>query len=274
MIVKKYRNMKGFKYILGISIAVTALFTSCDTDSLGSVYESQTMGVTFATGTQRVSFPAHDYEGFDVEVIRGVTDEAATYNIVSAHLLDASGNATDLPSTIQVPATVSFAAGEGISSFHVTVGDIVSGINYKLAITLDESVAPVDAHSTKVITIYRDYTYSAVGTGLLRSEFFGDETGPATGEVEWEKADQITWYRALSPYDDGYDIVFKVASDGKTVTVDEQPIASDISGYGTAYVAGSGTLIDGVITVTLEFTVSAGSFGTAKEIFVLPAEVK
>ena len=263
--------MKGIKYILGISIAMATLFTSCDTDNLGAVYEIRTMGVTFATGTQTVTFPAHGYEGFDVEVLRGVTDEAATINITSATLLDASDNPIALPSTIKVPSTVSFAAGEGISSFHVTVGDITPGQNYNLAITLDESMAPIDANSTKVITIYRDYTYSAIGTGTLLSEFFGDEAGPAKGEFEWEKADQTTWYRALSPYDDGYNILFKIASDGKTVTVDEQAISSDISGYGTAYVSGSGTLVNGVITVTLEFTVSAGSFGTAKEIFTLPA---
>lgn len=264
--------MKGIKYILGISLAIASLFSSCDTDNLGPVSEIQTMGVTFATATQSVSFPAHGYEGFDVEVLRGVTTEAATVNITSATLLDASGNSIDLPSTIQVPSSVSFEAGEGISSFHVTVGDITPGQNYRLAITLDESLAPMDAKSTKVVTIYRDYTYSAIGTGTLTSEFFGDAAGnPAVGEFEWEKADQTTWYRALSLYDEGYDVIFKVASDGKTVTVDEQAITSDISGYGTAYVAGSGTLENGVITVTLEFTVSAGSFGTAKEKLTLPA---
>lgn len=256
--------MKGIKYILGISLAMTTLFSSCDTDNVCDIYENQTMGVTFATGTQSVSFPAHGYEGFDVEVMRSMTTEAATANI-TATLLDASGNPTALPATIQVPSSVSFAAGEGIASFHVTVGDITSGQNYRLAITLDGSQTSVDAKATKVITIYRDYTYSPLGTGSIQSEFF-----EAEGEFEWEKADQITWYKALSLYDDGYDVVFKVAADGKTVTVDKQAITSDISGYGTAYVEGSGELADGVIKVTLEFTVSAGSFGTAKEVLTLP----
>lgn len=257
--------MKGIKYIVGIGIVMATLFTSCDTDNMGVVYESQTMGVIFATGSQSVSFPAHGYEGFDVEVMRAVSNEAATVNITSATLLDASGNPIALPATIQVPSTVSFAAGENISSFHVTVGDITPGQNYRLSVTLDESLASVAGSSTKVITIYRDYTYSAIGKGTLTSEFFG-----AAGEFEWEKADQTTWYKALSLYDDGYDVIFKVAADGKTVTVDEQAITGDISGYGTGYVAGSGELKDGVITVTLEFTVSAGSFGTAKEVLTLP----
>ncbi len=257
--------MKGIKYLLGISLAIAAVFTSCDTDNTGDIYKSETMGVTFGTASQSVSFPAHGYEGFDVEVIRAVATEAATVNI-TATLLDGDGKPVELPSTIQVPSSVSFAAGENLSSFHVTVGDIVSGRNYELAITLDKSLAPVDASMTKVVTIYRDYTYSPLGTGTISSEFFEFE-----GEFEWEKADQITWYRALSPYEEGYDIIFKVAVDGKTVTVEKQAIASDVSGYGTAYVEGKGELANGVIKATLEFTVSAGSFGTAKEIFILPA---
>lgn len=258
--------MKGIKYLVGVGVAMATMFASCDTDNMGDLYQNKTMGVTFETASQSVTFPAHGYEGFDVEVVRAKFDEAATVNITAATLLDNSGNPVALPSTIQVPSSVSFAAGENISKFHVTVGDITPGQNYRLAVTLDESVAPVDAYMTKVITIYRDYTYSAIGTGILESAFF-----EATGEFEWEKADQTTWYRALSPYDDGYNILFKVATDGKTVTVDKQAVASDISGYGTAYVEGKGQLVNGVITVTLEFTVSAGSFGTAKEIFKLPA---
>lgn len=258
--------MKGIKYILGISLALATLFSSCDTDNMGDIYENQTMGVSFATGTQSVSFPAHGYEGFDVEVMRSKTGEAATVGI-TATLLDAAGEPVALPATIQVPSSVAFGAGEGVASFHVTVGDITSGQNYRLAVTLDGNQTSVDAKATKVITIYRDYTYSAIGTGTIQSEFF-----EAEGEIEWEKADQITWYKALNLYDDGYDVVFKVAIDGKTVTVDKQAITSDISGYGTAYVEGNGELEDGVITVTLEFTVSAGSFGTAKEVLTLPTE--
>lgn len=259
--------MKGLKYLLGISVAMATMFTSCDTDNKGDVYESKTMGVTFGTASQSVSFPAYGYEGFDVEVIREKADEAATINITDATLLDSKNNPIVLPATIQVPSSVSFAAGEHFAKFHVTVGDITSGQDYMLSVTLDDTEAPVNANMNKVITIYRDYTYSPLGTGALKSEFFGAE-----GEFEWEMADDISWYRALSPYDDGYDILFKVAADGVTVTVDKQAITKDISGYGTGYVAGKGELVGNVITVTLEFTVSAGGFGTAKEIFILPAE--
>ena len=39
------------------------------------------MVVTFATGTQSVSFPSTGYEGFDVEVLRAKSSEATTINL-------------------------------------------------------------------------------------------------------------------------------------------------------------------------------------------------
>ena len=128
---------------------------------------------------------------------------------------------------------------------------------------------PVDATAQKTISIFRDYTYSAIGTGKIISTAFEFD-----GDIEWELADDITWYKALQPYEEGYDVVFKVGADGKTVTVAKQAICKDIAGYGTGYVAGSGELKDGVMTLKLEFTVSAGSLGTFKETFILPESEK
>ncbi|WP_177601740.1 hypothetical protein [uncultured Phocaeicola sp.] len=256
--------MKIKGYIYGIGVAMAVLFASCDTDNMKEVFQETTMGAAFSFGAQSVSFPANGYEGFDVEVTRANSAEAATISL-TATLSDGS----PLPAEINVPSTITFEAGEYRKMLHVTVGDIKSGVTYSVTISLDPSAASSfeDAITTKTISVYRDYTYSTLGTGKLVSEFFGAE-----GEAEIQKADDINWYKAISLYEDGYDVVFKIGDDGKTVTVDKQAIASDISGYGTAYVAGSGTLENGVITVTLEFTVSAGSFGTAKEIITLPAE--
>lgn len=198
--------MKIKGYILGISVAMASLLvSSCDTDNLTDVYQSSTIGATFITASQSVSFPSSGYEGFDVEVVRAQTEAPATIKVTSAVLLDADGNALPLPSTIQVPSEVNFEAGEGRSSLHVSVGDITPGETYQLAITLDETVAPVDATMTKIISIFRDYTYTSLGTGTLNSTFF-----EATGTAEIQKADQTTWYKAIGLYEEGYDIIFKV----------------------------------------------------------------
>lgn len=259
--------MKLKNYFLGLSVAVMGLLTSCNQDNEGPVYEGATMGVTFAINSQSVSFPATGYEGFDVEVIRAVSDEAATIPL-NASMSDGSV----VPSEIQVPANVNFEAGEFTATVHITVGDITPGENYRLVLSLGEETAPVDAVLQKTITIYRDYTYSSIGTGTFDSYFFGyDANTPQSFPVEVMQADQnSSLYKAIAVYEEGYDIVFQVGADGRTVSVARQAALSDLNGYGTVYVAGTGTLEDGVITTVLEFTVSAGSFGTAKEILHLP----
>ena len=256
--------MKIKGYIFGIGVAMAALFTSCDTDNVKDVFQETTIGAAFTFGAQSVSFPANGYEGFDVEITRAQHEEAATIGITAA-----MEDGSVLPAEIKVPSELTFDAGEYRKMLHVTVGNIKSGVSYPVVITIDPSAASSfeDAITTKVVSVYRDYTYTSLGTGKLISEFFGGE-----GEAEIQKADDINWYKAVSLYEEGYDLVFKIADNGKDVTVDKQAIASDISGYGTAYAAGSGTLEDGVITVTLEFTVSAGSFGTAKDVIILPTK--
>ena len=90
---------------------------------------AQQWGVTFATGTQSVSFPSTGYEGFDVEVLRAKSSEATTINL-SATLV-VGDKEQELPASITVPSSVSFAAGEFKTNIHVTVGDITPGQNYK-----------------------------------------------------------------------------------------------------------------------------------------------
>lgn len=257
--------MRLKKYFLGVCVAAMGLLTSCEQDNMGPVYESSTMGVTFSINAQSVSFPATGYEGFDVEVLRAVSTEDATVSL-SAAMQDGSA----VPPEIQVPSSVNFKAGEFTATVHVTVGNITPGENYRLVLSLGEEEAPVDATLKKTITIYRDYTYSSIGMGKYTSYFFGEDADtPAEFEVEVMQADQNpNLYKAISLYEEGYDIVFQVSADGKNVTVARQAALSDINGYGTAY--GSGTITDGVISTVLEFTVSAGSFGTAKEILALP----
>lgn len=256
--------MKSKVYILSISMAIGALFASCDTDNMNDTFTETTIGACFNFGAQSVTLPAEGYEGFDVEVTRANTNEAATVAI-NASMADGSA----VPAEFQVPSSVSFEAGEGNTMIHVSVGDIESGVTYQLVISVDETMAPTfaGAITSKTVSVFRDYTYTSLGEGSLVSSFYGGE-----GTMEVQKADNINWYKAISPYEEGYDVIFQVMEDGTSVTISQQAIAADYGGYGTLYVAGSGTLENGVITATLEFTVSAGSFGEFEEVFTLPVE--
>ncbi|MFQ9462131.1 MAG: hypothetical protein ACLR14_10940 [Phocaeicola vulgatus] len=92
-----------------------------------------------------------------------------------------------------------------------------------------------------------------------------------TWEVEVQKADQISWYKAMNLYEKGYNIVFKV-NEANEVTVESQPAWKHAS-YGEVFVSGKGALEDGVITVKLSHDVpNVGGFGEFKEILYLPAK--
>lgn len=266
--------MKIKKYIIGLCTVMSVMFSACNTDNEGAIYDGNgTEGVTFTLATQSVSFPATGYEGFDIEILRSKADAELTVNVNGA-LLDSNSEQVALPAEISVPSTVTFKAGEYKTNLHVTVGDIVSGQNYRVMVSLDltQATANVDNISSKVITIFRDYTYSLMGQGTFQSEAMADE-GEDYGEwsVEVYKADQISWYKAIAPYEEGKDVVFKV-NNANEVTVEAQPVWTD-SQYGAVYMAGSGTLENGVITVKAEFTLPEAGLafsGTYKETLILP----
>jgi hypothetical protein len=69
-------------------------------------------------------------------------------------------------------------------------------------------------------------------------------------------------------FEEGYDIVVDVDPETNELTVSKQEAATDWSGYGLGSVEGSGTIFQcaGFISLNLEHTVSAGSFGTKNTI--------
>ena len=155
--------------------------------------------------------------------------------------------------------------------FHIQVVRYAAS-NYKVKISLPEEMVTIDQTSDKVITVYRDYTFSSLGTGTFKSAAMAEEGEDfATWEVEVQKADQISWYKAMNLYEKGYNIVFKV-NEANEVTVESQPAWKHAS-YGEVFVSGKGALEDGVITVKLSHDVpNVGGFGEFKEILYLPAK--
>ena len=77
------------------------------------------------------------------------------------------------------------------------------------------------------------------------------------------------FYKAISLYEESYDLSINVAPDGKA-TVAKQPVISNLLRYGVASVQGSGTLDGKTLELELTLTVSAGSFGTDIETIILP----
>lgn len=164
------------------------------------------------------------------------------------------------------PSTVNFQEGETSKIIDVNF-DIPVGESASLTLNLAEGDTYTYAPSSIAITIARNYKYNSIGVGMIESSFYG-----GAGEAAFQKAEGAEWYKVVAPYENGYDIILKLQEDGNTVVVDKQAAASDYGGYGTLYVQGQGTLENGAVTLTLEFTVSAGSFGPFDETFIFPGE--
>lgn len=267
------KNMKIKEYIIGLCSTMVVMFSSCNTDNEGAIYDGGvSQGVTFELSSQSVSFPSTGYEGFDIEVLRAKAETDLAVNVTGS--LVQGSEMLPLPAEISVPSFVTFKAGEYKTNLHVSVGNITPGQNYKIVISMEltDITANVDNINSKTITIFRDYTYSSIGQGIFQSEAMADEGQDyAEWNVEVHKADQTSWYRAVSPYEEGKDVLLKI-NDANEVTVDAQPAWTDPQ-YGVVYITGSGTLENGVITVKAEFTLpDAGlSFsGTYKEVLILP----
>ena len=55
-----------------------------------------------------------------------------------------------------------------------------------------------------------------------------------------------------------------------SITVNKQAVYSNYGDYGVLYMGGNGALSGNTISINGTFTVSAGSFGSFTEVFVLP----
>lgn len=107
--------------------------------------------------------------------------------------------------------------------------------------------------------------WSLIGEGYYTAPMFGVTDMP----VQVYKAGHAEWYKMPSIFEDGKDMVIKV--NGASATVDQQDVFTEPT-YGSVYVAGSGVVENGVITLTLQYTCSAGSFGTFNDVLKLPTQ--
>lgn len=169
----------------------------------------------------------------------------------------------------QIPASVTFAAGESTTTVDITFPEAELGEVYTYVIRLD-----VDPYRQDLITLYSGSVqvvqWDMIGTGTLTCTLL-----TSTGSCNIYKASHTAWYKAEAPMEEGMDIVFKVQDDN-SVVVEDQPIFTHAS-YGTVYVNNTtgGGIYDpeaNAIQAAFYYYCSAGYFGTYVETLTLPAE--
>ena len=171
---------------------MAALFTSCNKDNEGAIYNNQGgAGLSFTASTlSSVEVPASN-PVFDVEIVRG--------NIVGA----ASGNLT---ATLKVGdnelpgVTVSgynFADGQNSTTVSVNVSPLEVGVVGSLTLTIADADASVGAIKSATMKVSKAYEWESLGKGAFVDNWFG-----FVSEPEIMKAKGYERYRVMAPCED------------------------------------------------------------------------
>ena len=184
--------MRISKKIFGMAIVAAALFTSCNKDVEGAIYNGQNnAGVSFTAATlAAVEVPASN-PVFEVEIVRGNTAAAATGSVTAS--LKAG-------STVIGGVTVSdfnFAAGENATTVKVNIDPLEVGVQGTLTLALSDADASIGAVKTATLKVSKAYEWVSLGKATFVDAFVG-----ATGNPEVLKADGFERYRVMAPYEE------------------------------------------------------------------------
>lgn len=266
--------MKINKYFLGLAVILLGVLTSCETEVKGdAVYKPMGMNVSFETAKPSTITTSETSVTIPVRIIRSLTNGSYTANF-TAEASDEGIFSTDITSA-------NFAEGQGVVNMLVTASNLEKGKDYTYTLTLSPAdVATADTitktqNVSTVITIHSDYTWKKLGKGHYSSpEWWEEEL-----DVEIQQAEGTNIYRIMDLFEKGYNIQFTIGSDN-VVTVPKQASWKH-SSYGIVYLQGflnedeSG--VAGVYDpatkqapLTLQHTVSAGSFGAYTDVLTMP----
>lgn len=169
-------------------------------------------------------------------------------------------------SKFQVPASVSFAAGESKKTVSVPFS-ILGGTTEEVTISVAAESATVYGVSELKFTITRDFVWEYLGEGVYTCWLFGDSW---TQPVYRGEGTQL--YKLPGCITEGYDIEFELTEDGQHLAkaIAKQETGYNHSSYGMVSISSSvdeaGNVVDiqredNIIYLPVSYTVSAGPFG-------------
>lgn len=183
------------KYILKLTACAAlslSLFSSCDTDAEGILYESGKTEYAFASTLQKVELLPSDGNKISVPVYRNTTVGAST---VTISIEAVSENVKDLFSL--VTPNVTFEDGKSMAEAVVSYQDINllgAADVYQFSLNFDETEASPSKQNSIQVSAQRRLTFNEVGTGIFSTQFFGDEDGtPYLMISSWKKRKRQTY---------------------------------------------------------------------------------
>ena len=183
--------MRINKILFGFAIVMAALFTSCNKDNEGAIYNNQGgAGLSFTASTlSAVEVPASN-PVFDVEMVRGNIAAAASGNITATLK---AGEETLASNSV----AYNFAAGENSTTVSVNIAPLPVGVVGSLTLTIADADASVGGVKSTTMKVSKAYEWESLGKGAFVDNFFG-----FVSEPEIMKAKGYERYRVMAPCED------------------------------------------------------------------------
>ena len=184
--------MKINKILFGFTIVLAALFTSCNKDNEGAIYNNQEgAGLSFTASTLvAVEVPASN-PVFEVEILRGNISGAASGNVTATLKV----GETEL-SGVTVSG-YNFADGQNSTTVSVNISPLEVGVVGSLTLTIADADASVGAIKSATMKVSKAYEWESLGKGAFVDNFFG-----FVSEPEIMKAKGYERYRVMAPCED------------------------------------------------------------------------
>lgn len=211
------------------ALVVMSVFTSCNTDAEGVIYNPDDIAnCSFASSQMNVELTA-DYGGVvKVPVYRGTATGTASAQVTCS--MDDEAAAIFSVSNTEV----TFKEGESVGYVEVTytsMDDLGATTKYTIDLTLADASLSPSAESELTLQIQRKLTWETIGVGTWYSEFFGQ-----SWDQPVEKAAEGNIYRLPDCYYAGYPIIFSLTEDGQSLVAwDPQKMGYVDSTYGMVY---------------------------------------
>lgn len=192
--------MKINKILCALALGAVTLFSACDTDATGSIYDGTEtgQGFSFATTSMRaVSVKATDPK-FEIPVFRSNShgDYSGT--------LTATGKIGKEDVDCFSVSGFSFKDGESKSSVTVDVSKLEIGKVLALTLAFTDSVNMGYTNNEQLtVNVNVDYNWQSLGTGTYVDAWTtGSDANPdgVTAKVEIFKAEGFDRYRVMNPY--------------------------------------------------------------------------
>ena len=265
--------MKINKILLGLALVAGGLFTSCDTDNVGTKYNVYTPSVSFLEESTSMTTSESSVE-VQVKLVRLGNSGPLTVHYTGSS--ETAGIFTDLSG-----GQATFEDGSSSAIVTIKADNLQKGQEYTYSLQLDDAaIATADTIlnnqiAVSDIVILCDYNWEDLGQGFYSSPDWWEEEF----YVDVQKAEGANLYKLKDLFATGYDVQFEITSDNKVIV--PQQASWKHSSYGTIYlfgylngdnsgVAGTYDPATKKASLTLIHFVSAGSFGVFTDTLTMP----